>query len=145
MAVMDTPTALFKIQLGATFGRKPPGSVWDVHGVMPHGGYTDSPRQFVLYDGTHVAEEFATIVPAQPLVSVDAQKAFGALYSKTGMDWLLQVHHILTEPVCPCAMIHAEGDDPANPKWPAFSEGATTIEEAIRAVVAAAYEWALLA
>lgn len=31
------------------------------------------------------------------------------LYTKTGMDWRLEVHHDLTEPTCPTVVINPEG------------------------------------
>ena len=62
------------------------------------------------------------------------------LYSVTGRDWELRVHHSLTEPIMPTAIIGMENDNESV----LFRADKNTIEEAIIAVVDMAYdEWIL--
>ena len=71
------------------------------------------------------------------LVKLRALESLG-LYSVTGRDWELRVHHSLTEPTMPSAIIGMEDDNESV----LFRADRHTIEEAIIAVVDMAYdEW----
>lgn len=60
------------------------------------------------------------------------------LYELTGVDWLLEVHHVLTEPTCPTVTIRAEDD---SDRFPTFQAHGDTIEQGIAAVVVEVIEW----
>jgi hypothetical protein len=64
------------------------------------------------------------------------EKIQDALWRRTQRDWVLAVHHILTEPVCPSATIQCEDDEAKYQYWRADRD---TIDEAIDAVIAYAY------
>ena len=48
-----------KIKLKRQHGPHCAGSEHEVLRVVPHGGHTDSEKQYVLADGTYVASDFA--------------------------------------------------------------------------------------
>lgn len=50
------------IKLKACHGDKPAGAECTVIWVISHGGHTDSEKQYVLRDGTHVASDNATVI-----------------------------------------------------------------------------------
>jgi hypothetical protein len=52
------------------------------------------------------------------------------LYAKTEEDWVLEVHHMLTEPTCPSARIAREDSNALR-----YTVARDTIEEAIEAAV----------
>lgn len=39
----------------------------------------------------------------------DVMAKLDDLYERTGLDWVLTVHHVLTEPTCPTVAINPEG------------------------------------
>jgi len=51
-----------KIKLKTQHGPLRPGSEHKVKSIVPHGGYTDSARQYVLAGGRHVASDNAEVV-----------------------------------------------------------------------------------
>ena len=64
------------------------------------------------------------------------------LYSVTGRDWELRVHHSLTEPTCPTAIIGMENAFIDDNESVLFRADRRTIDAAIIAVVDMAYdEW----
>lgn len=66
--------------------------------------------------------------------------ALGALYTPEYGDWVLTVHHILTEPTCPSASIAPEDWYERNgPEFGGFQAMADTIEGAVAAAVLSAY------
>lgn len=69
----------------------------------------------------------------------EAMHRLGELYSKTGKDWVITMHHILTEPVCPTVNIHPE-DYPINK----YAVHANTVDEAIIASCELAYKDVIL-
>jgi|TARA_Y100000310_G_C20650690_1_gene799262 metal-sulfur cluster biosynthetic enzyme len=66
-------------------------------------------------------------------------EALGELYDKTGDDWTLTVHHTLTEPTCPTAVVCAEGSNAVR-----YRVDADTIEEAINRSVDLAHRELIL-
>lgn len=50
-----------RIKLHRHFGDHPAGAVRDVRDLVPHGGHTDAAQQYVLWDGTHVPSDAATV------------------------------------------------------------------------------------
>mgnify|MGYP006893684592 FL=1 len=60
--------------------------------------------------------------------------ALSRLFEITGKDWVLRVDHLLTEPTCPTAYVHPEGDPSDR-----YRADRDTIEEAINAAVDMAY------
>ena len=67
---------------------------------------------------------------------IDTEKleALSILYEKTGKDWILHVSHILTEPTCPTASIHPEGEPTDR-----YRADRDTIEDAINVAIDMAY------
>lgn len=51
-----------KIKLKTQHGQHQPGTVHEVESIVPHGGYTDSARQYVLAGGQHVASDNAEVI-----------------------------------------------------------------------------------
>lgn len=68
-----------------------------------------------------------------------ALQKLGALYEKTGKDWVLEVHHILTESTCPTVCIYPEGNDSTRYRF-----DRDTIEEGIAAAANAVYREVIL-
>lgn len=66
----DTSFGALTIRLRTTHGDKVAGTSHTVVGVVNHGGYTDSERQYVLADGTHVASENATVIRSSDAVAL---------------------------------------------------------------------------
>lgn len=64
----------------------------------------------------------------EPLVKAD-------LYTSTGVDWALRIHHDVTEPTCPTATITPELRHSCRYRY-----DADTIEEAVIGTVAMAYQ-----
>ena len=56
------PALPFNIKLKRQLGRHLPGSIVKVVHVVPHGGYTDSPYQYVLADGFYVPSNHAEVL-----------------------------------------------------------------------------------
>lgn len=63
----------------------------------------------------------------------------GDLYRVTGDDWVLMVHHILTEPTCPTVIIRREGSNALRYRY-----DRDTIEDGIRAASEAVYREVVL-
>jgi hypothetical protein len=55
-----------KVKLNAQCGVNAPGTIHDVLYVVPHGGYSDSARQYVLHDGTFVISDNADVLAGAP-------------------------------------------------------------------------------
>jgi hypothetical protein len=55
------------ITLKTQHGKHMPGSRHEVVEVVPHGGYTDSAKQYVLEDRTFVASDNAEVVPDEAI------------------------------------------------------------------------------
>lgn len=51
-----------RIRLKTQQREHPPGSVHDVLEIVPHGGYTDSERQYVIAGRIYVASDFAEVI-----------------------------------------------------------------------------------
>jgi hypothetical protein len=66
-------------------------------------------------------------------------KKLGKLYSLTGHDWILNIHHILTEPTCPTIVVHPEGTNMAR-----YSVYRDSIEESVEAVCDMVYREVVL-
>lgn len=56
----------------------------------------------------------------------DEVRSLGDLWDRTNEDWVLEVHHVLTEPVCPTVVIRPEGSNALR-----FAVHADTIAEGI--------------
>jgi len=53
------------VKLKTQCGTHKPGSTHAVVEEVPHGGYSDSAKQFVLADGTHVLSDNCEVVPEE--------------------------------------------------------------------------------
>jgi hypothetical protein len=58
------------IRLRTQHGNKMPGTTHTVVGIVDHGGYTDSARQYILADGTHVVSDHATVIRSSEAVEL---------------------------------------------------------------------------
>lgn len=67
-------------------------------------------------------------------IDYDKIDQLGDLYLATGEDWVLEVHHVLTEPCCPSACVYPEGQRTSR-----YRTDRDSIEESINASVELAY------
>jgi len=108
------------------------------------GKWRESPECHLVFDvsdalRTLAHREMARRLDPLPLAELsslveDKLKPLSGLYSKGWGDWVIEVHHILTEPTCPTVTIRPENSNAAR-----YSVHRDTIVEAIAAAADLVY------